>query len=377
MVYSPQKVRKMAVYIHQRAEWPNFTWDEALLAQLLASVRYRQGRLLGQMEAMGFPLRSEAMLQTLTLDVLKSNEIEGEILNLEQVRSSIARQLGLDIAGLVPSSRNIEGIVEMMLDATQKFHEPLTKERLFGWHAAMFPTGHSGMFKITVGDWRGADKGKMQVVSGAMGRETVHFEAPDAERLDGDMEIMLDWFNNRNDIDPVIKAGIAHLWFVTIHPFDDGNGRIARAIADMQLSRADSTAQRFYSMSAQIQAERKAYYSILERTQKGTLDVTEWLVWFLECLENTLYATGETLAVVLNKAKFWDRQAHLSFNNRQHMMINKLLDVFVGKLTSSKWAKMTKCSQDTALRDIQELVGMGVLVKESAGGRSTSYVLKD
>jgi Fic family protein len=366
----------MAVYIHQRAGWPNFTWDEIILSRLLASVRYRQGRLLGQMEAMGFSLRSEAMLQTLTLDVLKSNEIEGEILNPEQVRSSIARQLGLDIGGLVPSSRNIEGVVEMMLDATQKFNEPLTKERLFGWHAALFPTGHSGIYKITAGGWRDSSNGKMQVVSGAMGKEIVHFEAPDAGKLEEDMQKMLDWFNGQTSVDPVIKAGIAHLWFVTIHPFDDGNGRIARAIADMQLARADGTAQRFYSMSAQIQAESKAYYTMLEQTQKGTLDITLWLVWFLECLERALIATGETLAVVLNKAKFWDRNAHVSLNKRQHMLLNKLLDGFDGKLTSSKWAKIAKCSQDTALRDIQELVEMGVLVKESAGGRSTSYLLK-
>lgn len=366
----------MALYIHQRAEWPNFTWDEAILAQLLAAVRYQQGRLLGQMEAMGFSLRTEAMLQTLTLDIVKSNEIEGEILNPGQVRSSIARQLGLDIAGMVPSSRNIEDVVEMMLDATQKFNESLTKERLFGWHAALSPTGHSGIYKTTAGGWRDGSKGKMQVVSGPMGREIVHFEAPDADRLHGDMDKMLEWFNAQHSVDPVIKAGIAHLWFVTIHPFDDGNGRIARAIADMQLARADGTSQRFYSMSAQIQAERKAYYTMLEQTQKGTLNITAWLFWFLECLERALGATSETLTVVLNKAKFWAKHAHVSFNKRQYMVLNKLLDGFVGKLTSSKWAKMAKCSQDTALRDIQELVETGVLVKESAGGRSTSYVLQ-
>jgi Fic family protein len=369
-------MRNMAVYIHQLAEWPTFNWNEAVLAQLLAAVRYRQGRLLGQMESMGFSLRNEAMLQTLTLDVLKSNEIEGEILNPDQVRSSIARQLGLDIAGMVPSSRNIEGVVEMMLDATQQFNEPLTKERLFGWHAALFPTGHSGIYKITAGNWRYGSKGKMQVVSGALGKEMVHFEAPDADKLDEDMKKMLAWFNEQKAIDPVIKAGVAHLWFVTIHPFDDGNGRIARAIADMQLARADGTPQRFYSMSAQIQAERNVYYAMLEQTQKGALDITSWLVWFLECLQRALMTTGETLALVLNKAKFWDKNAHVSLNKRQHLMLNKLLDGFTGKLTSSKWAKISKCSQDTALRDIQELVGIGILIKESAGGRSTSYLLK-
>jgi len=348
---------------------------------MLGDVRNRQGRLLGRMEAMGFSLRREALLQTLTLDVLKSSEIEGEILDRSQVRSSIARRLGMKIGGLVPSDRHVDGVVEMMLDATQNFNKPLTKDRMFGWQASLFPTGHSGMHKIVVGAWRDDSHGPMRVVSGAVGRERVHFEAPGAKCLDGEMKNFLTWFTDSADLDPVIKAGIAHLWFVTLHPFEDGNGRIARAITDMQLARADDSRERFYSMSVQIRQERNAYYDILEKTQKNTdvsktgITITPWLEWFLTCLNRTLAATESILAGVFKKARFWEAHSGGSINERQRVMINKMFDGFEGKLTSSKWAKITKCSQDTAFRDILDLIEKGILTKDSAGGRSTSYSL--
>lgn len=366
------------MYIHQLRQWPDFQWKEAEIGQLLAAVRHRQGRLLGRMEGLGFNLQTEANLETLTLDVLKSSEIEGEILNPDQVRSSIAQRLGIDIAGLIPTDRNVEGVVDMMLDATQLYDTPLTADRLFGWHAAMFPTGYSGTHKIITGYWRDNNTDDpMQVVSGAMGREKVHFQAPDSDKLDMEMTRFLNWFNTPSETDPVIKAAIAHLWFVTIHPFDDGNGRIARAIADMLLARADETFQRFYSMSAQIRIERNAYYDILESTQKGTLDITEWVTWFLQCLDRALTATASTLAIVIRKAKCWEHPSTQHLNDRQRLMLNKLLDGFEGKLTSSKWARIVKCSQDTAIRDIQDLIDRNVLVKEPAGGRSTSYLLNE
>lgn len=364
-------------YIYQQSKWPDFQWDENVISPLLADIRYRQGRLLGRMEGFGFGLQAEASLQTLTLDVLKSSEIEGEILNPDQVRSSIARHLGMEIAGLVPSDRHVDGVVEMMLDATQQYQSPLTDDRLFGWHAALFPTGRSGMHKIVVAGWRNNSKDDlMQVVSGAMGKEKVHYQAPDAELLDKEMSLFLNWFNTEKKLDPVLKTAIAHLWFVTIHPFDDGNGRIARAIADLQLARADNSAQRFYSMSTQIKAERNTYYDMLEKTQKGSLDITQWLEWFLQCLAKALAATDETLAGVIRKARFWENPVTQRLNDRQKRILNKLLDGFDGKLTSSKWAKIAKCSQDTAARDIQDLIAKDILMKESAGGRSTSYILK-
>jgi Fic family protein len=328
------------------------------------------------MEALGFSLRNEAILQALTLDVIKSTEIEGEILHPEQVRSSIARHLGMDIAGLVPADRHVDGVVELILDATQNYNSPLDKDRLVKWHTALFPDGKSGPYNITVGDWRNTEKGPMQVVSGPMGKENVHFEAPDAERLEKEMDLFFKWLNSDDSTDPVLKSGIAHLWFVTVHPFDDGNGRIARAIADMQLARADGNSQRFYSMSAQIRLERKAYYDILEKTQKGTVDITGWMLWFLNCLDRALNATDEVLKKVLNKTKFWDRHAQTPIHERQRLLINKLLDGFEGKLTSSKWASIAKCSADTALRDIQDLIQKEILEKENAGGRSTSYQLR-
>ena len=364
-------------YIHQEAGWPKFTWDQEKLSPRLADVRHRQGRLIGRMEGLGLVLRKEAELETLTLDVLKSSEIEGELLNPDQVRSSIARRLGMDIAGAVPADRNVEGVVEMMLDATQNYDKPLTADRLFGWHSALFPTGRSGMHRIVVGAWRDDARGPMQVVSGPIGKENVHYEAPSARRLNAEMSRFLAWANKKDGTDPVLRAALAHLWFVTIHPFDDGNGRIARAIADWALARSEGSSQRFYSMSSQMRAERKTYYDILEKTQKASLDVTEWMAWFLDCLGRAISGTESTLASVFRKARFWEKNAGKTINERQKLMLNKLLDGFEGKLTSTKWAKIAKCSQDTAQRDIQGLIEQRVLVKDAAGGRSTSYSLAE
>lgn len=367
----------MSLYIHEFADWPQFRWDQGALTNKLAEVRHRQGRLIGRMETLGFPLREEALLQTLTQDVLKSSEIEGEILDREQVRSSIARRLGIDIGALASVDRNVEGVVEMMLDATQKFSLPLTPQRLFGWHASLFPTGYSGLHPIKVGAWRNDSEGPMQVVSGPIGHEHVHYQAPAASLIDQDMSAFLTWFNDDETIDPVLKSALAHLWFVTIHPFDDGNGRIARAIADLALARSEQSSQRFYSMSAQIRLERKTYYDMLESAQKGTLDVTPWMEWFLECLDRAFDGTEDTLASVFKKARFWEDNASKQFNDRQRLILNRLMDGFEGKLTSSKWAKIAKCSQDTALRDILELVEHGILSRDQAGGRSTSYSLRE
>lgn len=365
----------MNLYIYQLSDWPSFRWDATTLLPRLAAVRHRQGWLLGRMEGLGFSLRSEALLNTLTLDVLKSSEIEGEVLNVEQVRSSIARRLGLDKGVLVVSDRQVEGVVEMMLDATQNFAKPLTRERVCGWHAALFPTGYSGMSRITVGSWRNDTGGPMQVVSGPVGHERVHYQAPDAARLETEMTTFLAWVNKDVGMDPVLKAALAHLWFVTLHPFEDGNGRMARALADMMLARSDGTPQRFYSMSAQIRQERKAYYDVLEQTQKGDLDITTWLAWFLDCLGRALDATEAQLETVFRKARFWENATTAGLNERQRLILNKLMDGFVGKLTTSKWARLAKCSQDTALRDIQDLLGRGLLSKEASGGRSTHYLL--
>ncbi len=365
------------MYIWELPDWPGFRWDQERLTRVLAQARHDQGRLLGRMEALGFPLRQEAELRTLTQDVLKSSEIEGEALDAEQVRSSIARRLGMDIGGLRPADRDVEGVVEMMLDATRGYDRPLTGERLFAWHASLFPTGRSGMTKIRVGAWRDDAGGPMEVVSGALGKERVHYVAPPAARLDAEIAAFLDWFDGETDIDPVLKAGLAHLWFVTVHPFDDGNGRIARAIADMALARSEGSAQRFYSMSAQIRLERSAYYGTLEAAQKGGMDVTDWQAWFLGCLGRAIAGAQDMLASVLLKARFWERFATEALNDRQIAVINRLLDGFEGKLTSSKWAKLAKCSQDTAYRDILDLMERGVLQKNPGGGRSTSYGLAD
>lgn len=364
----------MKAFIHQKDNWPEFTWNSNDFLDLLSEARNLQGRLIGKMETLGFDLRNEALLDTLTLDVLKSSEIEGEFLNPDQVRSSIARRLGMEIAGAVDSDRSVEGVVEMMLDATQKCFDPLTADRLFGWHAALFPTGRSGMYKITVADWRKDTTGPMQVVSGAMGKEKVHFQAPDSDLVEKEMTQFIDWFNN-NKTDLVIKAAIAHLWFVTIHPFEDGNGRITRALTDMLLAQADKSNQRFYSMSAQIRLERKQYYEILEKTQKGNLDITDWIVWFLKCLINALKSTDSILTKVLFKADFWQKHINTAINDRQRKLLNILMDGFDGKLTSSKWAKIAKCSKDSAVRDINDLIEKAILQKEAAGGRSTNYEL--
>lgn len=362
-------------YIHELQSWPRLIWDRAPLAELLAAVRHRQGRLVGHMEALGFPLRQEAVLETLTSDVLKSSEIEGERLDAEQVRSSIARRMGMDVGALKLADRDVEGVVEMMLDATGRYAEPLTKERLFGWHASLFPAGRSGATKIRAGEWRDDAAGPMEVVSGPIGRERVHFRAPPAERLDGEMKAFLEWFNEGPHMDPVMKAALAHLWFVTVHPFDDGNGRITRAIADLALARSEGSSQRFYSMSAQIRQERGDYYDQLERTQQGTLNVTVWMEWFLGCLDRAIEGAQTMLGAVLAKARFWESVRDVSLNERQRLVLNRLLDGFEGKLTTSKYAKLAKCSQDTALRDVTALAEYGVLVRSEAGGRSTSYEL--
>ncbi len=367
------------MYIWEKQDWPDFTWDETSLSKLLTHVSREQGRLLGKMEALGFDLRNEAHLRTLTEDVVKSSEIEGEKLEPDQVRSSIARRLGLDVGGLVPADRDVEGVVEMMLDATGNYAEALTEDRLFAWHASLFPTGRSGMTKIRVGNWRDDSNGPMQVVSGPFGREKVHYKAPPADRVPDEMAKFLRWFEQPHlltgDMDPLLIAGLAHLWFVTIHPFDDGNGRIARAIADMALARAEKTGQRFYSMSAQIRREHKEYYDTLEWAQKGELDVTRWQDWFLNCLLRAIEGAQETLSAVLQKARFWERFAKEPLNERQIKILNRLLDGFEGKLTTSKWAKIAKCSQDTAYRDILDLIDRGALQKDPGGGRSTSYSL--
>jgi Fic family protein len=363
------------MWIYEQKDWPNFILDDKTLATLLVEARHRQGRLLGKMEALGFSVRQEANLNILTTDIVTSSAIEGEKLDTEEVRSSIARRLGIPLQNDKPVGRDVEGIVEMMLDATQNFDQPLTSERLFDWHAALFPTGRNGMQRISVGAWRPAEAGPMQVVSGPTGRETVHYEAPDASKLDTEMTQFLSWFEASQKLDPVLKAGIAHLWFVTIHPFADGNGRIARAIADMALARAEGTSSRFYSMSRQIEQERKAYYTQLERQQKGSVDITPWLSWFLKCFSRAVDNAEDTLASVLFKAELWNRINPDPVNERQRLIIDRMLEDFKGHMTTSKYAKLAKCSPDTALRDMRELVARNILIKNPGGGRSTSYRL--
>lgn len=365
-------------YIWQASDWPSWRYDLAALAQSLADVSRAQGLLMGRLADVGMALRDQASLSALTDDVIKTSEIEGEQLNAESVRSSIARRLGVDIGALAPVDRHVEGVVEMVLDATANCNAGVTRDRLFGWHAALFPTGYSGLVRINVGDWRDDTTGPMQVVSGPLGRQRTHFEAPPADRLQSETDRFINWANSASNEPPLIKAGLAHLWFVTLHPFDDGNGRIARAVGDLFLARADGSPQRFYSLSAQIQRERKAYYDILERTQKQSLDVTEWLAWFLETLHRAVDEAQHTLDAVLAKTRFWQRWAapgSAPLNERQAKLVNRLLDGFEGKLTSSKWASIAKCSPDTALRDITDLLVRGALRKSDAGGRSTSYEL--
>jgi Fic family protein len=365
----------MKRYIHEREDWPSFSWDGDRLAARLAAVRHQQGRLLGRMEALGLRTQQETLLKTLTEDVLKSSEIEGEFLDRNQIRSSVARRLGLNVGGLCNSDRNIEGIVEMMLDASTNFHEPLTAERLFAWHASLFPAGRSGMRRIAVGRWRDDSSGPMQVVSGPIGRERVHYQAPSAARIDAEMAAFLAWFHGPNDTDWVMKAALAHLWLVTIHPFDDGNGRIARAVADLALARSEQSSQRFYSMSAKIREERDAYYSVLEQTQQATMDVTPWLEWFFDCMARAISDAQQTLSAILEKTRFWERASQFRLNDRHRLVLNRLMEGFEGKLTTGKWAKLAKCSHDTALRDIEALAGWGLLARSAEGGRSTSYAL--
>jgi Fic family protein len=364
----------MAKYIYEYNNWQEFTWNDKQISVILGKVRHLQGKIYGQMAALGFSIKEETILSNLTLDVLKSSEIEGEFLNYEQVRSSIARKLGIEYAGIVHIDRSVEGVVEMMLDATQRYDKPLDQERIFGWHAALFPTGWSGMHRIDTGCYR---KDEMQVVSGPMGKERIHFQAPSAKEVKKEMDLFIDWFNKKTEIDGVLTAAIAHFWFIIIHPFDDGNGRIARTISDMLLARSEESTQRFYSLSNQILIEKKKYYEILQKVQHSSGDITDWLDWFLNCLYRALETTEVTLKLVLKKADFWDKNKETILNSRQRLILNKLFDGFEGKLKSSKWAKITKCSADTALRDIRDLIEKGILKHEESGGRSTNYVLTD
>lgn len=367
----------MPTYIYELPGWPCFKWNEGQLSASLGSVRHKQGRLIGRMQSLGFNLRSEATLTSLTSEVIKSSEIEGESLNHLQVRSSIASRLGIDIGALAPADRRVDAVVEMILDATVNFNDPITPDRLFRWHKGLFPDGLSGMSRITVGAWRKDIDGPMLVISGALGRERLHYQAPPADQIDSEMERFLQWYNSETHEDLVIKAALAHLWFVTVHPFDDGNGRIARAITDNALTRSEFGAPRFYSMSSQIRQRRNDYYDILEATQKGELDITAWLMWFLDCLEDAIDGAETALGAILAKARFWEQHSQDPFNSRQRLVMNRILDGFEGKLTSSKYAKLAKCSQDTALRDIEGLIKHGALKKDPPGGRSTSYSIAD
>lgn len=364
----------MAKYIYEYENWTDFLWKDKAINVVFGEVRLMQGKIIGQMKTLGFSAREEATLSALSLEVVKSSEIEGELLNYDQVRSSIARRLGINTVGLVMSSRHIEGVVEMMLDATQRYTLPLTEKRLFGWHAVLFPTGYSGPYAIEVGRYR---TGEMQVVSGAMGKEKLHYEAVKPDLVKREMDKFLDWFNNENRLDAVLKAAIAHFWFIIIHPFDDGNGRIGRAITEMLLARAEGSGERFYSMSSQILIERKRYYEVLQKVQHRSGDITEWLDWFLHCLKNAMLATETTTQKILRKAEFWKLHEHTPINERQRLILNKLFDGFVGKLQTSKWAKIANTSSDTALRDIKDLVEKGILKQAEEGGRNVNYKLVD
>lgn len=364
------------MWVHEHQNWPHLTWNEQKINQKLTNIRYRQGRLLGRMEGLGFELKRDANLRTKTIDVVKSSAIEGQVLNSDEVRYAIARRLGMDVAGLKPAGRDVEGVVEMMLDASQSFSTSLTEKRLFDWHSALFPTGRSGMYSISVGDWRKDEDGPMQVVSGPVGHEKIHFEAPRAGILKKEMGAFLSWFENQSNVDGVLRAGLAHFWFVTIHPFDDGNGRIARAIADMMLARAENSSDRFYSLSAQFECERKDYYNQLEKQQRSTPDVTSWLEWFLDCLGRALFNAEESLSHVMFKAQLWDKINQCPVNERQRRIINRMLETdFVGHMNTSKYSTLAKCSPDTALRDIQDLKSRGIFIQNPGGGRSTSYRL--
>ncbi|MDP3452796.1 MAG: Fic family protein [Bacteroidales bacterium] len=364
------------MYLYNNQNWPIFSWNSEKLLPLLSYVRNQQGKLIGKMGALGFELQNEANLEVLTTEIIKSTEIEGEILDRAQVRSSIARRLGLDVSGLVYSERNVDGIVDLMLDVTKNYDKELTKERLFSWHSALFPTGYSGMHKIITGNWRDDSTGPMQVVSGALGKEKVHYQAPPAAQLENEMRVFIDWFNLEQQIDPVLMAAIAHLWFVTLHPFEDGNGRISRALSEMLLARSDEQSFRFYSMSRQIRKERNSYYDILEKTQKGNLEITSWLEWFLNSLLQSIESSEKLLGKIIYKHEFWLRHSKVTINDRQRKILNMLMEDFEGVLNTTKWAKIGKCSQDTALRDIQDLIEKGILTKTEQGGRSTNYEMK-
>lgn len=367
--------RAMSTYVYQHYDWPHFMWDNDMVLMYLADVRFAQGKLMGKLETLGFEMRENAQFEMLSLEVLKSAEIEGELYKPDEVRSSVARKLGLDKFQNVQAGKHVDGVVEMVYDALTNFHEPLTKERLFAWHAALFPTGYSGMYQITVGQFRVDSTGPMQVVSGALGKERVHFQAPHSDLLPTEMEAFLEWFNEDQGLDLVLKAGVAHFWFLTLHPFEDGNGRIARALTDLLLARSDKSTQQFYSLSAQLLKERKAYYELLEKCQKGDMDLTNWLLWFLNCFHVAVKSTNEILNHTLQKAAFWKTHSQTLLNDRQLKVVNRLLDEFEGNLTSTKWAKMCKCSQDTALRDLNDLLRKKVLKKNDSGGRSTHYSL--
>jgi Fic family protein len=364
------------MYIYEQSNWPIFEWNSETLLPLISMVRNRQGKLIGKMGMLGFELRSEANLEILTQEIIKSTEIEGEALDKEQVRSSIARKLGLDISGLIYSERHVDGMVDLMIDATNNYDKELTKERLFSWHSALFPNGRSGMYRIIAGQWRDDSTGPMQVVSGALGKEKIHYQAPPALQIENEMTLFFEWFNRENKTDLVLKAAIAHLWFVTIHPLEDGNGRISRALSDMLLSQSDEQSYRFYSMSTQIRKERNSYYEILENTQKGGMNITRYLEWFLHSLLNAIEYSDVILEKIIHKHYFWMKNSKFNFNNRQIKILNMLMDDFNGVLNTTKWAKIGKCSQDTALRDIQDLIEKGILIKSDQGGRSTKYELK-
>ena len=362
-------------YIYQNTDWHCFRWCGEKIQNLLLEIKKSQGYLLGKMDSLGFDVKNNALLQVLTENIIKSSEIEGQILDKHLVRSSIARRLGIDIGGETPVSRDIEGVVEMMLDATQNYSSNMTKERLIGWHAALFPTGFSGMYKINVGGYRTDELGPMQIVSGYTGNEKIHYEAPKAGLLEGEMNELINYINTEKETDFLIQAGIVHLWFVILHPFDDGNGRIARALTDMILAKSDDSKFRFYSMSSQIQKNRKSYYEVLEKTQKGSMDITNWLLWFLENLLIAIQSSGEITDKILQKAEFWQKNSNLVFNERQIKVLNRFMDNFEGNLTTTKWAKMCNCSQDTANLDINDLIDKKIL-KKTGKGRATHYLLR-
>lgn len=362
------------MYIHERENWTNFSWDTDKLSPILASVRHLQGRLLGRMESLGFDFIERATLESLILDVVDTSRIEGEFLNPELVRSSIARKLGIENADFVKTPRNIEGIVDVILDATQNFDKPLSETRILGWYNSLFQTGFSGYQQIDVAQYR---SGGMKVVSGNFGREKIHFEAPSANRVPKEMEQFLNWLDSEKSLDLVLKSIIAHFWFLTIHPFDDGNGRIARAILDMWLAKSDNSKIRFYSLLNQIFKEHKHYNNIIEETQKGTSDITQYLEWFLGCFERALLASEQNLEIILDKAHFWDRHKSTNINERQRLVINYLYDNYskeVGFLRTSNYAKLAKCSTDSALRDLQDLVSKEMLKAEDSG-KKTNYVI--